>query len=105
MAAPCRGGGLAWSEGSESNAVGSLVLLVGPPVLARSRMQTQTEHYQDDHHRPFFLLWTIYRRAVRKREQFHQQKLQSILNIEWEDYMMSSEVLKCTNSTASKQPS
>ena len=38
--------------------------------------------------------WTLYRRDLKKLEQFHQKKLRSILKISWEDYITNNDVLE-----------
>jgi len=38
--------------------------------------------------------WTLYRKQIKRLEQFHQRCLRSILNIKWQDYVTNEEVLE-----------
>ena len=44
--------------------------------------------------------WTLYSREIKKLERFHQQKLRSILNIKWEDYITNIAVLEKAHSNS-----
>lgn len=44
--------------------------------------------------------WTLYRRDIKKLERFHQQKLRSIMNIKWEEYITNVTVLERAQMTS-----
>ena len=44
--------------------------------------------------------WTIYKRQLKKLEQFHQRSLRSILKIKWQDRVSNLEVLEMAESTS-----
>ena len=44
--------------------------------------------------------WTLYCQDIKKLERFHQQKLRSILNIKWEEYITNIAVLEKAHSNS-----
>ena len=45
-------------------------------------------------------IWTVYRRHLRKLEQFHARSLRSIMRIRWQDRVLNQEVLERASTTS-----